>query len=94
MFHHALAFAEIFVCQGLPVANDHICLVGEDRGDQFADFAARILVVGVGVDNDVGAKRQRKLHAVDESPRETAIAPMPEDIVRAIFQRHFGGVVC
>ncbi len=38
-----------------PLTDDHVG-AGEDRRDQVADAAAVVLVVGVGVDDDVGAE--------------------------------------
>jgi len=80
----------MLVIQGLPVANDHVCLIGKDGGDQLGDLAAGVLVVGISVDDNVSTQRQRELHAANESSRETTVAAVPQDVIRAIFQRHFG----
>ena len=93
MFHKALAFGEMLITQRLTVANDQVCLVGKDGGDQLADLAARILVVRVGVDDDVRPEGERKLHTADERARETAVAAVPQDVIRATFQRHVGSVI-
>jgi hypothetical protein len=43
----------------LAVADDHVGVAGEDRLDELDDVAAVVLVVGVGVDDDVGAELER-----------------------------------
>ncbi len=93
VLHQALAFSEMLVSQRLTVANDHVGLVGKNGGYQFADLTAGVLVIGVGIDDDVRAKRQRELHTADEGLRKTTVAAVPQDVVRAMLQRHLGGAV-
>ncbi len=47
----------------LPVAHDHVGLARQDGLDEQRDLAAGVLVVGVGIDNDVGAEAQARVDA-------------------------------
>ena len=60
---------EVLDLVGLAVADDHVGLAVEDRLDELGDVAAVVLVVGVGVDDHVGAELQARVEARPGSPR-------------------------
>ena len=72
----------------LAVADDHVGLAGEDRRDQLRDVGARVLVVGVGVDDDVGAELQAGVEPGLEAGREPLVVGQPDDVLDPAFARH------
>ena len=72
----------------LAVADDHVGLAGEDRRDQLRDVGAHVLVVGVGVDDDVGAELQAGVEPRLETRREPLVVGQPDDVLDAAFARH------
>jgi hypothetical protein len=67
--------------------------VGDDRLDELGDIAAVVLVVGVGVDDDVGAELQRGVHACLEGACEPLVVGQPDDVVDAVLTGDVGGRV-
>ena len=65
----------------LAVADDHVGLPGEDRRDQLRDVGAAVLVVGVGVDDDVGAELQAGVEPGLEPRREPLVVGQPDDVL-------------
>ena len=74
------------VCD-LAVADDHVGVAGEDRRDQLGDVAAEVLVVGVGVDDHVGAELQAGVEAGLEGRGEALVVGQPDDVVDAVLAR-------
>ena len=62
-----------------PRADHQVRLAGEDRRGELRDVLGVVLVVGVGVDDHVGAGAQRRLDAGGERPREALVAPEPDE---------------
>ena len=57
----------------LAVADDHVGAALEDRRDQPRDVRAAVLVVGVGVDDHVGAQLQAGVEPGLEGAREALV---------------------
>ncbi len=79
------------------VADDHVGLAPEDGTDELRDLAPRVLVVAVGVDDDVGSERERGLEAGFERRRES---PAPRGALHVLdpvplrdFRRSVGRAV-
>src|SRR3546814_5391133 len=71
------------VCSSdLAVANDDIGTSVEDRRDDPGYVFADILPVGVGVDDDVGARGERRIDARAERRGKAAIGAVAHDMVR------------
>ena len=64
-------------------ADDHLGAVFDDRPHQRFDVARVVLVVGVGVDDDVRAIGDRGFETGHERRRESAIDRMPHDAIDA-----------
>ena len=58
-------------------------LARDDRLDELRDVLAAVLVVGVGVDDHVGAELQRGVHAGLERAREALVVGQAHDVVDA-----------
>ena len=71
----------------LPVADHHVGAAGEDRRDQLRDVGGPVLVVGVGVDDHVGAELQRGVEPGLEGGREALVVGQPDDVVDAVVSR-------
>ena len=69
--HHLLESGEVLDGVGLAVANDDVSAAGKDRRNEVGDARLRVLVVTIGVDDDVGAMSESKVHPVTERPCET-----------------------
>jgi hypothetical protein len=63
----------------LAVADHHLGVAVEDRAHQNGNVAAVVLVVGVGVDDDVGAELHGAGQPAREGDRETAVDRQPEN---------------
>ena len=81
----------------LAVADDHVGLAGEDRRDELRDVAAVVLVVGVGVDDHVGAELERRVDPGLEAGRQALVVRQLDDVVDAVrardLDRAVGGAV-
>ena len=64
----------------------------DDRRDEIGDAGRVILVVGVGVDDDVGAEPQSLVDAGHEGFRKPVIVGEAKDMVRAAGLRDLGRV--
>ena len=71
----------------LAVADDHVGVAGDDRRDQLRDVAAVVLVVGVGVDDHVGAELQAGVEPGLEAARQALVVGQPDDVVDAQLAR-------
>ena len=59
----------------------------EDRRHQHGDVRAEVLVVGIGVDDQVGAGGQRSLQPGLKRRRQPAVAFLPDDVLHAELPR-------
>ena len=71
----------------LAVADDHVGVAGDDRRDELRDVGAVVLVVGVGVDDDVGAELERRVEPGLEAGGEALVVRQPHDVVDAVLAR-------
>jgi hypothetical protein len=71
----------------LPVGDDDVGAAGDDRLHQVGDALLRVLVVAVGVDDDVGPELERPLHAVVERPAQAAVAGVAHEVDDAVLAR-------
>nr|WP_276604464.1 hypothetical protein [Nannocystis sp. RBIL2] len=85
--------AEVRDGVGLAIAHDEVGAAGEDRRAQASDVGAGVLIVGVGVDDDVGAEREAGVDAGLERDREPAVAREAQHVVHADLLGHGRGVV-
>ena len=69
---------------GLAVADDHVGAAVEDRRDELGDVAAVVLVVGVGVDDDVGAELEAGVEARLEAGGQPLVVRQLDDVVDAV----------
>ena len=79
---------EVLDARHLAVADDHVGAPGEDRRDEPRDVRAVVLVVGVGVDDHVGAELQAGVEARLEAGREALVVGQAHDVVDAVRARH------
>ena len=84
---------EVLDLAGLAVADDHVGAPGQDRLDQLLDVAAVVLVVGVGVDDHVGAELQAGVEAGLEAGGQALVVGQAHDVVHAVRAGHLDGVV-
>ncbi len=81
----------------LPVTDDHVGLSAQDGGDELRDVASRVLIIGVGVDDDVGPERERSLHSQLEGGGEAAVSRGSTDVLDSVplrdLRRSVGGTV-
>jgi hypothetical protein len=77
----------------LAVADHHVGLPREDRRDQARDVGSAILIVGVEVDDDVGAESHRGAQAENEHPRQSLIATQAQNVLDPGEPRRVGGAV-
>ncbi len=64
-------------------------MAGKDGFDQLHDIVATVLIVGIGIDNDVGSTRKTFRDTDDEGGREAPILWNPH-YVRPEFARDDG----
>ena len=74
----------------LPVADDHVSLTGDDRGDEPVDVAGVVLVVGVRRDDHVRAELQRRVEARLERNGEALALRKANDVVDAALACDLG----
>jgi hypothetical protein len=75
------------------VADDDVGAALQDRLDKRGDVAAVILVIGVGVDDDVGALGQRPVEPRAEGRGKPAVGPVLDDVADAEAGGNLGGGV-
>ena len=88
-----LARREVLDRVDLTVADDHVRLAAQDRGDELRDVLALVLVVRVGVDDHVGAELQAGVEAGLERGREALVVGQADDVVDAVGARHLDRAV-
>ncbi len=84
---------EVLDRHDLAVADDHVRAAVEDGLDELDDVAAVVLVVGVGVDDHVGAELQGRVEAGLEPRGEALVVRQPDDVVDAVLAGHLDGAV-
>ena len=77
----------------LAVADDHVGRAGDDRLDELEDVRPVVLVVGVGVDDHVGAELERRVQARLEAVRQPLVVGQPDDVVDAVGDRDLDGAI-
>jgi hypothetical protein len=77
----------------LAVADDHVGVAGQHRADELGDVAAVVLVVAVGVDDDVGAELQARVEAGLEGVGEALVVRQADDVVDAVLTGDLDGPV-
>jgi hypothetical protein len=83
-----LQWREVVDLVGLAVADHHVGVAGEDRAHQLGDVAAEVLVVGVRVDDDVGAQLQRRVEPRLERGGQAPVVGEPHHVLDAVLARH------
>ena len=78
---------------GLAVSDDDVGASLKNRREKIGDPLLRVLVVAVGVDDDVGAVGQRIIDAVAEGPREALVFGVPDDVHDAAGAGRSNGAV-
>src|SRR5690606_4975695 len=76
-----------------PRADDDVGAAGYDRIDELLNVTRVILVVGVGVYDDVCTAFEARLDAEHERRSEAAIVGEPDDVVHAVLSRDVARVV-
>ena len=72
----------------LAVADDHVGAPVEDRAHEPGDVRPVVLVVGVGVDDHVGAELQRGVDAGLEAGGQALVVGQAHEVVDAVRARH------
>ena len=93
--HHGAAHAlealldrrEVLELRDLAVADHHVGAARDDRLDQLRDVARVVLVVGVGVHDDVGAELEARVEPGLERGGEALVVREPDDVVDAVRAR-------
>ena len=83
----ALGMGEMLVGVHPAVADHHVGLAAQDGRDQLGDVAALVLVVGVGVDDDVGAELEPGVEPRLEARRQALVVGQLDDVVDAVGPR-------
>ncbi len=76
---------EVLDLVDLAIADDHVGLAGEDRRQQLRDVGAAVLVVGVGVDDDVGAELEAGVEPRLEAGRQALVVGQADDVLDAVL---------
>ena len=79
----ALSPRHVLDLGNVSIADDDVRFAFQQRLEQRRDLAARILVVGVGIDDEVGAALERCVDAGGEGSGEPFVAPQPNDVIDA-----------
>ena len=75
------------------VADHHVGVAGDDRRDQRGDVVGRVLVVGVGVHDDVGAELEAGVEAGLEGEGQALVVGELHDVVDAELLGDLDGAV-
>ena len=69
--------------QGLdvPIADHHIGFSADERRNQRGDISARVLIVAVRVDDEIGAELERRIDAGGKRCRKTAPVAKRDDVL-------------
>ena len=77
----------------LPVADGHVRLAAEYRSDEPRNVRRGILVVRVGIHDDVGAELEAGVEAGHETTREPLVAGEAQHVVGPVRESHLPGPV-
>ena len=72
------------------VAYNHVGLSIDDRLDKLGDVVAVVLVIRVGIDDDIGSMLERELKTGHERESETLIVTEGKDMISSLAQRQLG----
>jgi hypothetical protein len=75
------------VIPDVPVADDHVGLVGQDRRDQLRQVVGAVLVVGIRVDDHVGAELQSRVEPRLERDGKPLVRMEADDVVDPVLAR-------
>jgi hypothetical protein len=75
------------------VANNHVRLGGENGSDERRDVVGSVLVVGVGVHDDVRAELQGGIDPRLKRHSESLIGVEADDVIDTALARHLGSAV-
>ena len=75
------------------IADHQIRASADDRRNETRDVCALVLIVGIGVDDDIGAEPKCGVDARDERRRKSSMCPELHDVCRARLPRNVDGVV-
>ena len=89
----ALGVREVLVGVDLAVADHHVGLAAQDRRHQLGDVAPVVLVVGVGVDDHVGAELEAGIEPRLEARGQPLVVGELDDVVHAVRSRGLDGGV-
>lgn len=71
-----------------PAPDDNVGRALDNRRHQFWDVSCIILIVGIGVDNNVRAKPQTTIQAGDKTFGESLVFREPNNMIDAVFKSH------
>src|SRR5690606_18497572 len=90
---HLLRTREVLDRHDVPVADHHVGLTGEDGRHQGRDVGRRVLVVGVGVDDDVGAQLEGGVQPRLEGGGQALVVGQLDDVVDPVLPGHLDRAV-
>ena len=67
----------------LSIADNHICATVQDGLNQLGDVCSAVLIVTVGIDDDVGSCPQREIKATGKGAGQTTVGAMPKHMFDA-----------
>jgi hypothetical protein len=67
------------------ISDYHICFTSDDGFDDFAYFFLVVLIVGVCIDNNIGAHLERFKDAFAKSAGETQVSPVLDYLCSGLF---------
>ena len=79
----ALGAGEVLVGVDLAVADHHVGLAAQDRTYELRDVGGLVLVVGIGVDDHVGAELESGVQPGLEARRQSLVVGQADDVVDA-----------
>ena len=78
---------------GLAVTYDDICVAVQYGLDESGNVAAIILVVAVGINDDVSPQDQAAIDPGSKGMAQAAVARKPDDVVSTVFECHRYGSI-
>lgn len=78
----------------LAIGNYNIGFMGQNWFYKFGNVAARILVIGICVDDDVGAEPQTGIQAMLEGVSQSHIFAVLDDVMNTKLPCNFGRAIC
>ena len=77
----------------IAIADDEFGPALQDRPDELLDILAAILIVAVGIDDDICAFPERIIHARREGVPEAPVGRKPDQVVDTVIEGHLCGSV-